>query len=122
MSETSAETSPEGIISVLGPMRVGLLAITVFLTLLSGIDWLLFRPPGSGSGENLWDLSSGLIAPTLAPMVLVVILFDWIMSKFRGSDVEDPAAPRYRRLQRIAGIALLLGLVFWIPYFTAMAS
>ena len=103
-------------------MRVGLLIIAVILTLMSGLDWLLFRPPGSGSGENLWDLSSGMIAPTLAPMVLMLILFDWIMSKFRSSDDEDPAAPRFQRLQRIAGIALLLGLAFWIPYFTVMAS
>ena len=112
----------QGAFALLGPMRLGLFAFAVIATLLSGIDWVLFRPPGSGSGENLWDLASGMIAPTLAPMILVLILFDWIMSKFRGSDDEDPAAPRFRRLQRIAGIALLLSLAFWVPYFVAMTA
>lgn len=111
-----------GMLSLLGPMRIGLFALALLVTLLSGIDWLLFRPPGSGSGETPWDLASGMIAPTLAPMILVLILFDWIMSKFRGSDDEDPAAPRFRRLQRIAGIALVLSLAFWIPYFVVMTA
>ena len=55
-------------------------------------------------------------------MVLVLILFDWIMSRFRGSDEEDPDAPQFQRLQRVAGIALLLNLAFWVPYFTVMVS
>ena len=112
----------QGILSILGPMRISLLMFSVLLVLVSGLDWLLFRPPGSGSGENLWDLTSGMIAPTLAPMVLVLILFDWIMSRFRGSDEEDPDAPQFQRLQRVAGTALLLNLAFWVPYFTVMVS
>jgi hypothetical protein len=109
-------------ISLLGPLRIGLLVIAALVTLLSAIDWLLFRPPGSGIGNGLWDLASGVIAPTLAPMVLVLLLFDWIMSRFRASDDEDPDAPRFRRLQRIAGIALLLSLGYWVPYFAVMTS
>lgn len=118
----SAPAESQGVLSLLGPMRIGLLAIALLVTLLSGIDWLLFRPPGSGSGESVWDLVSGMIAPTLAPMVLVLILFDWIMSRLRGSDEEDPDAPRFQRLQRIAGIALLLSLAFWVPYFIVMTA
>ena len=113
---------PAGKIALLGPQRVGLFVIALIITLLSGIDWLLFRPPGSGAGEGSWDLASGVIAPTLAPMVLVLILFDWIMSRLRGGDDEDPDAPRFRRLQRIAGVALLLNLAFWVPYFAVMTA
>ena len=110
------------LLSLLGWLRSSLFIAALIIILLSAIDWVFFNSPGSGSFKTLWGILSGMVAPVLAPLFLVVILFDWIMSRLRATDTDGEAGEHLQRIARFEMIALILMSLYWVPYFYVLVN
>ena len=53
----------------------------------------------------------------MAPLIIVVLLFDYIMSRVRAADAEGVERDRFARICRIELGMLLLTLLIWVPFF-----
>lgn len=112
----------KSLLSLLGWLRTGLFTAGLVIILFSAANWILFNSPGDGSFKTLWDILSGMVAPVLAPLILVVILFDWIMSRLRASDTEGEAGAELQRIARFEITLLALMALYWVPYFYVLVN
>lgn len=96
-----------------GLMRVVLYAFALLT--------VLFAPkPGTLPVIEGWDMVSTLLAPVLAPLILMVLLLDALMARLFMSDKTGVERAHYKRAI-LAGLLVSLGLVlYWLPYFMAM--
>ena len=118
MADKSARSLP----GLLGWLRSSLFIAALIIILLSAIDWILFNPPGSGNFKTLWGILSGMVAPVLAPLFLVVILFDWIMSRLRATDLDGEAGEQMQRIAQFELTVLILMSLYWVPYFYVLVN
>ena len=58
-----------------------------------------------------------VITPVIAPLLVVVILFDYIMTRVRAADSDGELRSRFIQIGRIELAMLGLMLLFWVPYF-----
>ena len=56
----------------------------------------------------------------MAPLLAVVLLFDYIMSRVRAADATGFEHDRFVRIGRIELAVMVLTLLFWVPFFAAM--
>ena len=98
----------------LGFLRLALLALALLNTLLPLVGILA----GIGAGDHgLWNLAVTMITPVMAPLFVVVLLFDYIMSRVRAADAEGERRALYTRIARVELAVILLTLLFWVPFF-----
>lgn len=107
-------------LSSLGLLRITLLALSL-ANLLPPLGALLAGQAGTAT-EGFWPVVSGLISPVMAPLLLVVILFDYIMSRVRAADAEGIEREGFARIARIELAVMAINLLFWVPYFTMKLS
>lgn len=86
------------------------------------LEWAVTYLSGELEEGSLLALSAGLIAPVMAPMLIVVILLDVIMAKVRAADEPNGAGDHYRRISRLGSLLIAIMLVFWVPYFYLLTS
>ena len=72
------------------------------------------RPVSCAAPCSPWPCSTW---PVLAPILVVVILFDYIMSRVRAADADGLLRTRFTRMARIDLLVMVVTLLFWIPYF-----
>ena len=108
------ETSQGNLFSALGFLRLSLLALALVNVLIPAFNLLL----APAAGHGLWPLLAGVIAPVLAPLLTVVLLFDYIMSRVRAADSSGAERAHFIRIGRIELAVIAISLLFWIPYFT----
>jgi hypothetical protein len=65
----------------------------------------------------LWTVLTTVIAPVLAPLFIVVILFDYIMSRVRAADADGELRGLFVSIGRIELAVIGICLLFWVPYF-----
>lgn len=106
----------------LGFLRQGLIGLAIVTMLIPIVEWLVIQLLGEISEHSLLALSAGLIAPVMAPMLIVVILLDFIMSKVRAADDPTNSGDLYRMIGRVDTIMIVLMLVFWVPFFMSLSS
>lgn len=106
----------------LGFLRLGLIGLAVVSMLIPMIEWAAIQLMGELSEGSILTLSAGLIAPVMAPMLIVVILLDVIMAKVRAAD--DPTGPAdiYRMIGRVDTVVIMVMLIFWVPFFISLTS
>ena len=95
----------------LGALRSMLQATALVLTLLMPLAW-----PPDRSAED-WNMFFDGILPAIAPIVVIVILLDIMMSHIWKSDADEPSIIR---LNQIIKAHLLVGgllLAAWLGYF-----
>ncbi|HEY5739610.1 MAG TPA: hypothetical protein VIW27_07780 [Gammaproteobacteria bacterium] len=103
----------------LGFLRLALLALALLNALLPLVAILT----DIGAGEHgLWNLLVTMITPVMAPLFVVVLLFDYIMSRVRAADAEGERRLSYTRIARIELAVILLTLVFWVSFFIELMS
>ena len=107
---TTTDQSP---LSDLGLLRSSLLLLALFDVLLPVIDMLVVQ----GDEHGLWSVLALIIAPVMAPLLVVVVLFDYIMSRVRAADAQGDERAKFARIARINLIAIVVLLLFWVPYF-----
>lgn len=112
----------ESLLGLLGWLRSSLFIAALIIIVLSASEWVLFNSPGQGSFQTLWDILSGMVAPVLAPLFMVVIFFDWIMSRLRASDTEGEEGTKLQRIARVELTVLFLMALYWVPYFVVLVN
>ena len=106
-------------LNALGILRLSLLV----LALLNTLPALLMQfgvinvPAGE---ESFAGIFLQLVVPVMAPIFLVVILFDYVMSRVQAADAEGEAATRYASIARIELVVMLFTLLAWIPFFITL--
>lgn len=100
----------------LGLLRLCLVGLAV-------IDTLLRPEPGSYPIHHGWEVVPTLVAPAAMPILLMVILFDALMSKIRTSDAEtEQGKAKYRRIMRTELAVVFVTLALWLPYFMSIGK
>ena len=103
--------------AALGFLRIALLVLALLNILLPLIE-ILIPLTAEGDGHHFWSVMTGIIAPVMAPLLIVVILFDYIMTRVRAVDADDnELRTGFIRIGRIELAMLGLMLLFWVPYF-----
>ncbi|MGD2173708.1 MAG: hypothetical protein PVI79_09950 [Gammaproteobacteria bacterium] len=102
----------------LGFLRQGLF-ILVFINMLLPVIEAQLIP---GADRSLWHIIGTMIAPVMAPVLTVVLLIEYVMSLVHSVDAEGERRAYYKRICRIELGALLLSLIFWIPFFILLLS
>ncbi len=114
---TEQSTSP---IAVLGFLRLALIILAFANLLIPILDSQLASETGSAGDHSIWDIIAIYIAPVMAPLLVVVILFDYIMSRVRAADAEGEERVRYVFIGRVELAVIAISLLYWIPYFIAL--
>jgi len=70
---------------------------------------------------STWSAIPAIVVPVMAPILIVVILFDYIMSRVRAADEPDGEQRRHYLLTgRIELILIGIMLAYWIPFFVSL--
>jgi len=102
--------------ATLGFLRLGLLGLAL-VDLILPLSYALLRWPADTSASfSGWAVLPTVIAPVMAPLLLVVILFDAIMSRVRVADGEGETRARYLLIYRIELASIAIMLAYWVPY------
>jgi hypothetical protein len=88
--------------------------------LIPMIKWVVIQLTGELPNHSFLALGGGLIAPVMAPMLIVVIFLDVIMAKVRAADDPAQSGDRYRMISRVQSLLILIMLIFWIPLFISL--
>ena len=110
------------LIETLGFLRLALIILTFVNLLIPIVDSQLVTDAGSGGRHSLWNIVATYIAPVMTPLLVVVILFDYIMSRVRAADSESEERSQYIFIGRIELAVIAITLFYWIPYFIALMS
>lgn len=106
----------------LGFLRLGLIGLAIVSMLIPMVEWMAIQLTGELLEDSLLSLSAGLIAPVLAPMLIVVMLLDVIMAKVRAADDQTSSGDLYKMISRIDTILIIVMLFFWVPFFISLTS
>ena len=101
----------------LGFLRVALITLALLNSLLP-LMAILFPFVLAGEKHGLSSVLINVVAPVNAPLLMVVILFDYIMSRVRAADSEGSQRRQYIKIGRIELAVLGITLMVWIPYFS----
>ncbi|MFT5505699.1 MAG: hypothetical protein ACI845_004183 [Gammaproteobacteria bacterium] len=102
-------------LETLGTLRNSLIFLC-FVNIFFSIIYLLQFGFDPAEAVSDWQKLSAMIPPVMAPIFLVVILIDFIMSKVRGSDEPSDAGAPFRAIARIERNVMLISLLYWVPY------
>lgn len=105
----------------LGTLRLGLIGLAIVSMLLPMVGWVAIQLAGELPEGSLLALSAGLIAPVMAPILIVVMLLDVIMAKVRAADDPTGSGDLYRMVSRVDTIVIIVMLIFWVPFFISLA-
>lgn len=103
----------------LGFLRLGLLGFT----LVNAIYALLRSLPASSpvaEQSAQWKVIFGVVAPTLAPLLLVVLFFDYLMSRVRAADAEGELREQFLLISRVELAVMLFLMLAWVPFFVTL--
>ena len=99
---------------------LGLLRLSL---LLLGIINVFLRPaPGTYAAREGIEVISTLVAPAAAPILVMVILFDVLMSKIRASDSEGEESKKYKHIMYTELAVVAFMIIAWLPYFLAIGK
>ena len=97
----------------LGFLRLALLGLAL-VNVLIPLTTLLIAGADADDG---WFVIPTVICPVMAPIFVVVIFFDIVMSKVRAADAGPEDGGFFRFIVRLETSVIILTLLFWVPYF-----
>ena len=103
------------LIKSLGFLRLSLLGLAI-------LNIALRPEPGAAVVYTLPEMISTLIAPATAPLILMVIMFDALMSKVRASDSEGQEETDFTRIMFVELAMAIILVIAWFPYFVALGK
>jgi len=104
----------------LGFLRLGLLCLALANIALPVIYYLIFPDAGTDVAYLGWRAIPTLVTPVMAPLLVVVVLFDAIMSRVRIADAQGEERAKYLAIYRIELLSIAIMLAYWVPYFSAL--
>lgn len=99
----------------LGFLRISLLLLGIF-------DTLIAPAPGTYPIKHGAEMLPTLVAPAAAPLIMMVILFDALMSKIRSSDASGEESKKFRHIMWTELAVVAFMLIGWLPYFLAIGK
>ncbi|MEM7304380.1 MAG: hypothetical protein AAF372_02510 [Pseudomonadota bacterium] len=96
--------------------------LRISLLLLGIIDVLLRPEPGTYAAREGIEIIPTLIAPAAAPILIMVILFDALMSKVRASDTQGEESKKFRHIMYAELAVVAFMILGWLPYFLAIGK
>lgn len=94
----------------LGFLRISLLAI--------GLINVFVRPePGTSISHQGLEVIPTLVAPAAAPIIIMVILFDALMSKIRSSDSTGEESKKFKTIMWVELAVVIFMMMAWLPYY-----
>jgi hypothetical protein len=111
----------DNLLRSLGFLRVALITLALLNCLLPLIA-IVFPFALEGDKHSFGSVLINIVAPVNAPLLMVVVLFDYIMSRVRAADGEGSERLRYTTIGRIELAVLGITLLVWIPYFSLKLS
>jgi hypothetical protein len=99
----------------LGFLRISLLVIGVINSFLS-------PKPGTPISHEGLEVIPTLIAPSAAPIIIMVILFDVLMSKIRASDSTGEENKKFKSIMWTELAVVAFMIMAWLPYFMAIGK
>ena len=109
-------------VASLGFLRLGLIGLAIASMLIPVIEAVVIQLMGELQEDSLLSLSARLIAPVMAPVLIVVILLDFIMAKVRATDDQTSSGDLYRMISRVDTVLIIVMLIFWVPFFISLNS
>ena len=103
------------IFSSLGLLRICLLGLGI-------VDTLLGPEPGTYAVTEGLEVIPTLIAPAAAPIIMMVILFDVLMSKIRASDAGGEESKKFKRIMWTELLVVAFMAAGWLPYFLTIGK
>lgn len=98
--------------------QLGVLRIALACTALIAV--VLATPPGTAGVYTGWDFVPTVLMPVLAPVILMGLLLDTMMSAIFMIEKEIDERRRYRQIM-ITNLSLAVVLIIrWLPYFMAL--
>ena len=110
-------SNTDNLLNSLGFLRIGLLALAL-LNILPPLIEILLPVVANTDGHSFWSVLTSVIAPAMAPLLMVVLLFDYLMSRMRAADAAGSERASYVTIGRIELAFLGMTLLFWVPFFT----
>ncbi len=109
-------------ISSLGFLRLSLLCLAIFNTLIPISTWFLDIGGEAFTESSTWEVLTAIVAPVMAPILIVVVLLDYIMARVRaGDEDEEPnVRARFKAIARLELLVLLAMIIGWIPFFYSL--
>lgn len=107
-------------LAALGFLRLGLFTLVILDLLLPGAYLLAGLLVGEPAEPSAWTVIPTLIAPVMAPILLVVILFDYTMSRIRAADEQGDARNHFLDIGRLDLMFIGLLLLYWVPFFLTL--
>ena len=105
------------IFASLGFLRFSLLLLALLNTVIAFIyQWLMDKDEPA----TVFDSALALIPPVMAPLFIVVILFDYMMSRIRASDSEGETRAQFRMIARLELMVIVLTALYWIPFLISL--
>ncbi len=108
-------SNDDNLLRSLGFLRIGLLVLALLNILLALIGMLPLFAAG-GEERTIWTAIVTVVAPVMAPILVVGILFDYIMSRVRAADSTGSQRTLYVTIGRIELAVIAVSLLFWVPY------
>lgn len=103
------------LINDLGFLRICLLLLGIF-------DTLLAPEPGTYAAKQGIEVIPTLVAPAAGPIIMMVILFDALMSKIRASDSTGEERRKFRTIMWAELAVVAFMVIGWLPYFLAIGK
>ena len=99
----------------LGFLRISLLSLAI-------LDTLIAPEPGTYAIKQGLEVIPTLVAPAAAPIIMMVILFDALMSKIRASDATGEDRNKFRTIMWTELAVVAFMFFGWLPYFLAIGK
>ncbi len=99
----------------LGFLRISLLALGVINSFLSS-------KPGTPINHESLAVIPTLVAPAAAPIIIMVILFDVLMSKIRASDSSGEESKKFKTIMWTELAVVAFMVMAWLPYYLAIGK
>jgi hypothetical protein len=99
----------------LGFLRISLLALGVINSFLS-------PEPGTPINHEGLEVITTLVAPAAAPIIIMVILFDVLMSKIRASDSSGEESKKFKTIMWTELAVVAFMIMAWLPYYLAIGK
>ena len=106
----------------LGFLRLSLFMLAIINTLICFIGPLFLSDASATATDSFWAAIVTLVTPVLSLLLLVVIFFDYVMSKVRASDLQDDSRLRFIAISRIELLLIVIMLAYWIPFFMSLGK
>ena len=101
------------LIKNLGALRFLLISAALIIAFMS-------PEPGTAVNINGWKIVPTAVIPASAPIIFLVLMFEFMMCRIRMSD--EAVQKKFSTIGHIEIAVALFLLIMWLPFFLAIGS